>query len=192
MVQQSKLKVVPRHFIPACFLLSMMQANAPALLAAPRLTPNIVSKCNENLLNEILDYEQSLFPPKSARKNSTQVSVRAWLWAWPASGDSASRWERGRRTSRSQSQSHPYMFCAFPTDCAFLPPDSSRKRETARSLTKSLTSTQEQIIWQRKFAPVRLFVSFVIKLLLKCLVDPSILFDLHADQKDLLHANKVE
>ena len=84
------------------------------------------------------------------------------------------------------------MFCAFPWDCAFFPPGFSEERETARSLMKSLTGTQEQIIWQRKFAPVRLFASFVIKLLLKCLVDPSILFDLHADQKDLLHANKVE
>ena len=69
---------MPRHFVCACFLLSRMQANAPDPLAAPRLTPDIVCTCKENLSNEISDCEQSLFSSKireEERKTNQCASV---------------------------------------------------------------------------------------------------------------------
>ena len=62
-----------------------MQANAPDPLAAPRLTPDIVSTRKENLSNEISDCEQSLFlqnpsgrtQNKSVRERDCRRDVRA-------------------------------------------------------------------------------------------------------------------
>ena len=64
----------------------------------------------------IIDCEQSFFSSKvrGARKNPKQVSVRAWLWAWRASGDAILRAASSVGVV-TNTVSLPRLFCVFPT-----------------------------------------------------------------------------
>lgn len=77
-----------------------------------------------NLSFFVIDCKQSLFSRKSVGKNGKHSSVRGWLWAWRASGNSAGIRRRARLptpsliaargTGSSTSRSHAYLFDVLP------------------------------------------------------------------------------